>query len=143
MTAAQLGRRETVCVDPTTSVAEIVRHMQEDQVGSVVVVKDEKPVGILTDRDLVLRVLAKGDDPTAVRAEDVMSCPVHVIGPEADTAEAAATMREKQVRRLPVVDEAGTLVGIVTLDDLLNYLGRTAAELAGAIASFPVPHFGG
>jgi CBS domain-containing protein len=143
MKTVAIGTKDVVTVAPSAPVADVARQMKEQGVGAVVVAFDEKPVGIVTDRDLVLRVLDDGRDPRRTEIQEVMSAPVFTLPESASAQEAAASMREHQVRRLPVVDSDGRLAGIVTLDDLLHHVGRMNAEIAEAIASFPVSHFGG
>jgi CBS domain-containing protein len=139
----RIGRHEVASEAPTTTVLAVARRMAEEDVGYVVVVDGARPVGIFTDRDLVLRVVAEGKDPATTSLSDVMSAPLHVLPEGADRHEAAARLRERQVRRLPLVDGDGRLVGLVTVEDLWADVGRIGAELAHAIAPFPVSHFGG
>lgn len=99
-------------------------------VGTLVVVdENRRPVGMLTDRDLALRVVGAGQHPHEVTVGDVMTRSVETI-PEGATIEAAlATMRTGSVRRLPVVDVDGAMVGIVSLEDVLALLAREMAEV--------------
>jgi len=91
--------------------------MHNINVGSIPVVdNNNKLVGIVTDRDIVLRSVAKGQDPN-IKVSDVMSRDIKTISPDTDVHEAADLMAEKQIRRLPVVDN-GNLVGIVSIGDL-------------------------
>jgi CBS domain-containing protein len=106
--------------------------MQEHNVGTVVIVEDRRPVGIITDRDLALALGARDVSPQA-QVQKVMTR--HVLAIPEDTGIYTATkfMRERGVRRLPVVDGEDRLVGIVTLDDLLHFLGRELYNLAEGI----------
>jgi CBS domain-containing protein len=101
--------------------------MRNSHVGDVIVVDqpDGKllAAGIITDRDLVVKVLAREVDPAAVTAEDIMSGELITAGEASDAHETAELMRFKGVRRIPVLDKDGGLVGIVTLDDLLKVMG--------------------
>jgi CBS domain-containing protein len=143
MSLVAIGSRHPVTCTPAASVADVVRMMEESSVGCVIVTREDRPVGIVTDRDLVLRVLRKGRDPTRTRAEQVMSPDPETAPDVLEPIEAATRMREARVRRLPVVDAGGRLIGIVTLDDLFHHVGRTGGEMAEAIASFPAPFQGG
>ncbi len=143
MSLSRIGSRNVVIVAPDATALDAVRRMAERNVGSVVVVGDGKPVGILTDRDVVLRLVAKGLDPARTRVADVMSRPLATVTDEGGLSEAAACMREHGVRRLPIVGAGGLLIGIVTLDDIVFHVARAEGDLADVIASFPVPASGG
>ncbi|MCX5722729.1 MAG: CBS domain-containing protein [Nitrospirae bacterium] len=88
-------------------------------VGDVIVVEEGKPVGILTDRDLVARIMAAGLDGKTVLVRDIMSAPPVTVSQNEEVGIAIALMSHHGIRRLPIVDEAGKLVSILTLDDLL------------------------
>jgi CBS domain-containing protein len=112
--------------------------MREAHVGGVVVVDqpngEKIAVGIVTDRDLVIEVMAKERDPALVTAKDLMGKELVTVGEANDVYETAELMRDRGVRRTPVVDDQGGLVGIVTLDDLLRIIGEQLALLARVIA---------
>jgi CBS domain-containing protein len=111
------------CLGPHESVQQAARLMRELDVGSIPVCgEDLRPVGIVTDRDLALRCLADGGDPGAMQIADVMERSLVTVGPEQDADEAVAQMAENQLRRLPVVDRNGVLVGIVAQADLARLL---------------------
>jgi CBS domain-containing protein len=108
--------------------------MHDSHVGSVVVIDDKKrPIGIVTDRDLALYVLTNELDPESTTVGDCMSSPPVTLDRSAGLSDASALMRRHGVRRLPIVDEQGRLVGIITGDDLVLLLGRELNELAGAV----------
>ncbi len=129
----------------TESLVEATAVMRERHVGNVVVVEDiddkRKVVGILTDRDLILSVIAAGLSPEALLVSDVMSKPVYCCAGTQDVFDAVAIMREQGVRRLPVLDEQGSLAGIIAADDIwialsnqLKILGEiTVRERIGEI----------
>jgi CBS domain-containing protein len=117
----------------TDTVAAAARVMRDRRVGSLVVLRDGHPVGIVTDRDLVLRVLAPGLDPKSQRLEDLVTYDPVTVSVNDGIETAAYRMREHGVRRLPIVDERGTAVGIVTADDLLVLLGREIAAICEGI----------
>ena len=116
----------TVRGDETARAA--AQRMRQDGLGALVVVGDGGPVGIVTDRDLVLETLCNRLDPGSVRVEEIASRPLVTIQQDAHVREAVRLLRRHAVRRLPVVDDKGQLVGIVAADDLLSL---TAAELEG------------
>ena len=91
-------------------------------------------MGIVTDRDLVVEVMARETDPVTVTACDIMRPEFVTAGSEMDVYETAELMRLKGVRRIPVVDEDGGLIGIVTMDDLLNVVGEQLTLLARVVA---------
>lgn len=143
MSLTRIGTRKMSTAPSSTQIAEIVRLMDENDVGSVVIVRGSKPIGIITDRDIVLRVVRKGSNPHNVQVGDVMSSELASISDSSTPIRAAELMRERQIRRLPLVDANGDLVGIVTLDDLLFHIGREIGELSEVLAPFPVAHLGG
>ncbi|MBX0295684.1 CBS domain-containing protein [Haloarcula nitratireducens] len=114
--------------------------MKEEAVGSVVIEDDDRPVGIVTDRDLTLQVLEPRRDPTEVTAEDVMTETPTTVDTEAGILEATAKMYEHAVRRMPVVDDDGTVAGIVTLDDVLVLLTDELDNLVGVIEAESPPY---
>jgi CBS domain-containing protein len=120
--------------------AQDAAHVMEDrEVGCVLVTERGRPVGIVTDRDLVLRALDRGLDAARTPLKDVMTSPVVCVRDDESPLSAGATMRERSVRRLPVLDADDRVLAMLTFDDLLRLLGRTHRELADMIAGFPVP----
>jgi len=135
-------REQVVAVSPDTPVVDVARIMKEKNVGSVIVVSgDRRPLGILTDRDLVIRVLAREKNPQAVRTEEVMTRDVITFPDSMGIYEAIQKMTDKGIRRMPVVDGAGILIGIVTMDDMIHMLGEEMALIAKNIEkqSPPIP----
>ena len=126
-----------VTADPARSLRDIAVLMRERNVGSVVLVNGRRPVGFITDRDVALAVVADERDP-AGRASDHASTPVITAEPNMDVEEAADKMVRHGVRRLVVV-EAGTLAGVVTLDDLTSRVGDRAADLSARITRPATP----
>ncbi len=106
----------TTC-EPSTTVVEAARVMASEDVGPVPIVDGERLVGIVTDRDLVVRDLAEGKDPQATTAGEIASSDLTTVTPDSDVQEALELMSASQVRRLPVV-ENGQLVGIVAQADV-------------------------
>lgn len=125
--------RTVVTVGPDDSIATAASRLCEAHVGCVVVVRERRPIGMLTDRDLVVRVLAKGCSPATTKVSEVVTYEPFVVRDSEGIETALRTMREHGVRRLPIVDDAGELVGIVTADDLTVMLGRRMFQLAQSI----------
>lgn len=114
--------REIMAHNPVTlpsdaSAVDAARRMREDDIGDIIVADVDNLLGIVTDRDLVLRVLAESRDPARTRLAEVFSGELISIAPDAQAHEAARLMREHSVRRLPVV-EGSRLVGVVSIGDL-------------------------
>lgn len=127
MNIGEICTRDVVFVRRETDVVQVAKVMREQRVGSVVVVEDRAngvvPVGIVTDRDIVVSVVAAQVDPFKLNAGEVMSGDVLVAHEPDDVAVVARRMRQKGVRRIPVVSVDGALVGIAALDDLFAELG--------------------
>jgi CBS domain-containing protein len=103
---------------PDDDVATAARRMRDEDAGALPVVEGERLVGMLTDRDVVVRVVAEGRDPTATRVGEVASRRLVTVDPQQDADEALRLMAQHQVRRLPVVEEDGKLVGMVAQADM-------------------------
>ena len=131
-------------VEPETTAMVAAQLMRQHHIGALVVVDAEQkvtPVGIVTDRDLVLALMAEGLDPAIFTVGDIMSVELVLAGPDMDAMGALKLMRMQRVRRLVVVDELRRLVGIVSLEDLLELVARELAALANRqLASrYPTP----
>lgn len=110
-------------LSPEACAADAARLMREEDVGAVLALgPNHKPVGILTDRDLVLRVVALNRDPSKVKLKEVMSTHPASVRHSEPVMLVARRMAEKGVRRLPVVNEGGSVIGVVSVDDLLTVL---------------------
>ena len=94
--------------------------MKTHKIGSVIALEGNKAVGILTERDIVRKVVAAGKDAEKTKVKEVMSSPLTVITPEVTVEEAARIMKKVKIRRLPVINEKGELVGIITEKDLIG-----------------------
>lgn len=108
---------DPVTVAASSTAVEAARAMRDEGVGDVIVVDHDRICGILTDRDITVRGVALGRDPARIRARDICSRSVAVLDPRQTVDDAFRLMREKAVRRLPVVDD-GRPVGIVSISDL-------------------------
>lgn len=129
---------DVACCRKETTIAEAARLMRQHHTGDLVVVDDsdgtQEPVGIVTDRDIVMEVVAKGHDPDRTRVSELMAKPVVVASGSEDVGTAIDRMRTHGVRRLPIVDESGTVFGILTLDDLYRVLAEHTAALAAIVS---------
>ena len=134
MPIGEICNREEIIVQRDESVLQAAKLMRQHHVGNVVVVEERNgrrvPVGIVTDRDLVVEIIAPELDSTVITVGDIAVAELATVRENNGVFEAIQYMRNKGVRRLPVVDDGGGLVGIVTLDDLLVLL----AEELGALA---------
>jgi CBS domain-containing protein len=138
MPVADICSRGVVIASPDDSLRTVAQLMRQHHVGSVVVTRDEaglcRPVGIITDRDIVLAVVAKDVSPDAVSAGDVMSEPLATARESDEIWDVLERMRTRGVRRLPVVGAHGELVGIVSADDVLELVAEELVNLARIIS---------
>jgi CBS domain-containing protein len=138
MSVGEICNREVVVMQARESLVEAARLMREQHVGDVVVVAerdhDRVPVGILSDRDLVIEVLAKGVALDAVDVGDVMSTDLLSVRESDEVLDTIKRMKAHGVRRVPVVDGAGALVGILALDDLIELIAEQLSDLVGLLA---------
>jgi CBS domain-containing protein len=109
------------CCTPDTPLREVARMMVDNDCGEIPVVENKQskiPVGVVTDRDIVCRTVAKNKNPLDLTAADGMSKPIATVSPETSVEECCRIMQEKQIRRVPVVDANGAICGIVALADI-------------------------
>jgi CBS domain-containing protein len=105
-------------IEPSTTVTEAARLMKTEDVGSLPIVDGDQLVGVVTDRDIVIRVVAEGKDPQSTTVGEIASRDLVTVDPEQDLDEALRLMAQHQVRRLPVAEEDGKLVGILAQADV-------------------------
>lgn len=133
---------DVVCCDADTAVTDVAGLMRKHHVGDVIVTEDQNgkkvPVGIVTDRDIVIETIALQVDASAFTAGDLMSMPLATVPEEAGIVETLRMMRNHKVRRLPVVSSSGALYGIVTSDDLINLLAMELLMMTDAIVDQPL-----
>ena len=132
MSLERFTRRELVTIAPERSTHEVARLMRERHVGAVVVVEGGQPIGIVTDRDLVVRVLADGWKPEAT-VRSVMTDDLVVAHVDDAIDYAFFKMRQHGIRRLPIVGADGGLVGLVAVDDLLVMLGGEVSSIVETV----------
>lgn len=125
---------EPVTARSDTSVKDLATTMWEEELGDLVITEDDEPVGIVTDRDIVI-AFAQHDDLEDLVAEDIMATDPVTIHEDATAVDLPATMAEHAVRRIPVVNDEGRLVGIATLDDVVATAGEMLADVAIVIES--------
>jgi CBS domain-containing protein len=134
MSIKEFCRREVVCASITTTVSETARLMRQHHVGDLIIAEERAgkrmPVGIVTDRDIVVEVIAAGIDPTTLKLGDLKLATLVTVPESASYAETVARMTMEGVRRMPVVGADGSLAGIITLDDMLWQLAAPLAALA-------------
>jgi CBS domain-containing protein len=138
MAIGEICNREVIVVAPETTISEAAQLMRQHHVGDVVVVTEaggrRQPVGIVTDRDVVVEVVATGLDPAVLTVGDIMVPDLATVPEKTGVFEAIRYMRDQGVRRMPVVGEDGSLIGILALDDLLKLLGEELGALARLVA---------
>lgn len=126
--------RNVVCAGRDATVLEAAHLMRHNHVGDVIIVDEieggMRPIGIVTDRDIVVEVISPGLDAATIRLGDLPTRGLVTARDRSSYAEVVHAMAQHGVRRMPVVDDAGLLVGIVTLDDLLQQLAAPLAELS-------------
>jgi CBS domain-containing protein len=129
---------EVACCGPATTVQTAAMLMRQRHTGDIVVVDDAEqdkiPIGVLTDRDIVIEVLAKDLDPSVTTVRSVLRTPVVIAHENENVSEALERMRVHGVRRLPVVTSSGQLAGIVTLDDILQRISADIAALVDVVS---------
>lgn len=137
LNVGNIASRVVVVAEPRTPVVRVAQLMRENHIGAVIVIEDaaprNRPVGLITDRDLVIEVLAMDVNPQTLTASDVMSANPQTIRESDAVSDAVETMRRAGVRRLLVIDAENRLVGIVTFDDLVEVLAQELSGLAGTI----------
>jgi CBS domain-containing protein len=133
MKVNDLMTRDPACGTPETGLQAIARLMVEHDCGEIPIVDSKRtmrPVGVVTDRDIVVRCVAEGTNPLDVEAGDIMSSPAVTVTPHTSLEDCLDLMEEHQVRRIPVVDEAGAICGIVAQADIARHAPhRQAAEV--------------
>jgi CBS domain-containing protein len=138
MAVGEICNREVVIAKKTLSVVDAAQLMRKHHVGDLVVVEERNgrrhPVGIVTDRDIVVEVVAAEVNPDGLKVGDIMGPEVATVRESEGLFEALRYMRGKGVRRMPVVDRDGGLIGILTLDDLLSLLAEEMTELAKLVS---------
>ncbi len=139
MLVSEFCNREVVIVDRATTILKAAKLMRSGQVGDLVVTDNRNgrqvPVGILTDRDIVVELLAEEIELDKVSVGDAMSYELHSVKEQEGLQETIEKMRDRGVRRLPVVDDVGALIGIVTVDDLMELIAEQLTDLVRLVGN--------
>ena len=138
MNVGSICTRRVVTAHPQLDVQAAAELMRQEHVGFLVVVPEQPrgpqpPLGVITDRDITIAVVAKRADPAALKVGDVMSIQPVLVGESEPVDVALRTMRRAGVRRVPVVNSRGEAVGVLSLDDLLEFVAREMENLSGAV----------
>jgi len=140
MNVGDICVRTVVTVQEPDELTKAARLMREQHVGYLVVVGPKVgvesgfvPIGVLTDRDIVVGVVAKDTDPKALRVGDLMTRQPVVVSESASISAALGEMRRIGIRRIPVTDRNGLLVGVLSLDDILGALSADLVDVAGSV----------
>lgn len=134
MSIGEYCNRDVVVTDGATPVTGVAKLMRHYHVGDVIIVERHHevatPVGILTDRDIVVEVLAEGVNPVAVTAADVMSRDLFLLNETESISSAIERMHARGVRRAPVIDTSSDLVGLLSVDDLIEIMAEQLQQLS-------------
>lgn len=133
----RLGEKSPLTMAPDDSVVHAARAMSERHVGAATVLEGKRVIGVVTERDVLQKVVAVGGDPEKTCVRDIMTSPVFSIGVNTSIAAAAALMRKHHIRHLVVLDEHDALVGMIALRyllyDMMDEMERTLGDLRGYI----------
>jgi CBS domain-containing protein len=130
MKVKDMMTKDPACCTSDTSLPEVARMMVDKDCGEIPVVDNhssKQPIGVVTDRDIVCRTIANGLNPVDLTAADCMSKPIVTVKPEMSLEEACRLMEEKLIRRVPVVNDRGSCVGILALADVALHTGKNVA----------------
>lgn len=123
-------------VSPDTTIAALAKKMQQFDIGAIPVGENDRLIGMVTDRDIAIRGVADGKDPSKLTARDVMTKGVIYCRDNEDVDEAARIMESKQIRRLPVIDANKRMVGMISLGDVSHAASqKIAAEVTRAVSA--------
>lgn len=137
MTIGEICTRRVVIASRDTSIYDAAKLMREYHAGDLVVTDElgdkRTPIGIVTDRDIVIEILAEGLNPGGLTVGDIMTGSLVTVNEHDSIFEALRLMRSEGIRRTPIVDSAGALIGIVSLDDMLELIAEELGDLASLI----------
>lgn len=139
MKVGEYCKKSVVAIASSEDAAEAAKLMRAQHVGFLVVYRDgdslQKPVGVLTDRDLVIGVMARDVDPHSVTVDDVMTRQPLIASDADELSDMLQAMRMAGIRRVPVVDVRGALIGIMAIDDAIAVITGLMCDIAGSIKS--------
>lgn len=137
MPVSSICNHNVATIHPDADLIEAAKRMREAHVGDLIVAEyregREVPIGVLTDRDIVVEVVSKAVDPEKVTVSDAMSRDVVAVHDDNSIDHALQTMQRAGTRRLPVVDVSGKLIGVLAMDDVIDHLATQLTHIAGAI----------
>lgn len=137
MKVAECCKRAVVSISASADIADAARLMRERHVGFLIAFKEQdalrRPIGVLTDRDIVLQVMARDLDPHAITVMDVMTRQPLVANESDDLSEVLQAMRLAGIRRVPVTDDRGALTGILAIDDALELITGLLCDISVAV----------
>lgn len=139
MALRDLMRDDPATVPRSASVREVANHLYQEDVGSVVVTEDGEPVGIVTERDIVVRSVFPGEDPDEVMAGDIMTQEPLCLEADSDVMEASEAVSGAGVPQLPVVEDDGQLAGTLAADDVSTLLDEEFGDLAAVLGQDAPP----
>jgi CBS domain-containing protein len=138
MQVGEICTREVICADTETTITAAAKLMRQYHIGDVIVTREEQgrrvPLGIVTDRDVVIGVIAPELNPNTLTVGDIMSTSLITAIENEDVFDAVQRMRNKGVRRIPIVQEDGGLIGILSIDDVIEILSEEMNQLARLIS---------
>jgi CBS domain-containing protein len=136
MSIAEFSTKYVITALEGETVFDAAKLMSDRGVGSIVVVDlDKKPIGMVTDRDIVLKVIVQGKDPKFTILKEIMTKDIIILSQDRGFFETTKIMSAMGIRRIPIVDHDGKLTGIISLDDMILVFGEELSNIAGAIAS--------
>jgi CBS domain-containing protein len=139
MKVGEYCKRAVVAIATGADAAEAAKLMRSEHVGFLIVYREgdslQRPVGVLTDRDLVLGVMARDVDPHAITADDIMTRQPLIANESDELSDMLQAMRLAGIRRVPVVDVRGALVGIMAIDDAIDVITGLMCDISGSIKS--------
>ncbi|MCP4647903.1 MAG: CBS domain-containing protein [bacterium] len=113
-------KKDVISIEEDAPITEVAKLMEIHDIGSVVVAKNKKAEGIITEKDIIHQVVTKGADASKITAKEIMSAPLKVVRPGTTLEEAAKMMRQYSLKRFPVVNEDNELVGMISEGDVMN-----------------------
>lgn len=134
MSLSKFLEKRLVSCPPDANIQEVADLMDSENVGSVLIVEHGRPIGILTDRDIVVRCVTSGADCSEAQAREYMSSAVETISADAGFFEVIRKMRDTGVRRLPVVDHKGAAIGLISATDIMQLLGEEIHDLSSPLS---------
>lgn len=133
MIAKNIMKTKVITVSPSAPIIEAALLMRDEDIGALIVVDDtERPVGIITDRDIVISVLAENKDPGEVVVEDIMTRQLHMVQEDTNVFDILRVLSKNSIRRVPVT-RRGKLAGIISVDDIVVVVATELANLASAL----------